>query len=275
MSQVNYSNPGDATKPSPSIWADCPKTLLNDLGLGYFAHEDFLGGAVSAAVTAAITVGNGNLNFDGDTDTVFTKKAAEIGGYLDIETDGDDNDAMAIFSSPLGAITKNSGNKLWYEVRMELGAVADQGVFVGIVEEAGASRDVLADNIASNGVIGESLAGFLVDNGDTNAFDIVYRKDGGTVVNVLNDSTNAAAITAAGGTVASLLADTEVKIGMRFDGVKHLYFYVNGYKVAAVELDSTFDQSKTYHFIIGFKTGTGAAVSIAVDWARFAYQSRN
>jgi len=275
MSQANYSNPGAANQPSPSIWADCSKTLIQDLGLGYFAHEEFLGGATAAAVTAAVTVGNGNLTFDGDTDTVFTKKAAEIGGYLDIETDGDDNDAAAIFSAPLGAITKNSGNKLWYEVRIELGAVADQGVFVGIVEEAGASRDVIADNIASNGVITESLAGFLVDNGDTNAFDIVYRKDAGTVVNLLNDVINAVAITAVGGTVASLVADTEVKVGMRFDGVKHLYFYVNGYKVAALELDSTFDQSKTYNFIVAVKTGTGAAVSIALDWARFAYQSRN
>lgn len=274
---VGFSQAGEANQPSPSIWSDCPNTLLQDKGLGYFAHVDFLG-ATTGILAATLDINQasfeGKLKIDADTDTVLTQKAAEIGGYLDIETDGDDNDAAALVASPLGAITKNSGNKLWFEARVELGAVADQGVFLGIVEEAGATRDVLADNIASNGVIGESLAGFLVDNGDTNAFDIVYRKDGGTVVNLKNDATAATAITSQGGTAASLLADTEVKVGLKFDGRETLSFYVNGYKVASLELDSTFDQSKTYVPIVAVKTGTAAAVSIALDWVRFGYQSR-
>lgn len=274
---VGFSQAGEANQPSPSIWSDCPNTLLQDKGLGYFAHVDFLG-ATTGILAATLDINQasfeGKLKIDADTDTVLTQKAAEIGGYLDIETDGDDNDAAALVASPLGAITKNSGNKLWFEARVELGAVADQGVFLGIVEEAGATRDVLADNIASNGVVGESLAGFLVDNGDTNAFDIVYRKDGGTVVNLKNDATAATAITSQGGTAASLLADTEVKVGLKFDGRETLSFYVNGYKVASLELDSTFDQSKTYVPIVAVKTGTAAAVSIALDWVRFGYQSR-
>jgi hypothetical protein len=273
MSQVNASQKGDSNQPSPSIWSDCPKGLLNDLGLGYFAHEDFLAGAVSATTTGIQTIGGGKLTFVGDTDTVTAQKAAEEGGYLDIETDGDDNDGFALITEPLGKIVRNSGNKFWFEVRLELGAVADQGLFLGLVEEAGATQDVLSDNIASNGVIGESLVGFLVDNGDTNAADAVYKKDAGTIVNVLNDVTNATAIPLADR--ASLVADTEVKLGLRFDGRDKLHFYANGVKVASQEVDSTFDQAKAYCVIVAGKTGTAAAVSFAFDWIRYGYQSRH
>ncbi len=269
---IGFSQIGENAQPSPSIWGDSPNTILQDKGLGYFVHEEFTGGADSIAFTAALTVGSGVLGFDGDTDTVITHKAAEVGGYLDIETDGDDNDAAAIFSEPLGTITRNSGKPLWFEARVELGAVADQGVFVGLVEEAGASRDVVADNAASNGVITESLLGFLVDNGDTNAFDIVLRKDAGTVVNILNDASNATAIPLA--SRASITADVEFKLGIRFNGRDKIYFYVNGYEVAQYDVDSTVDQTKNYCAIVAVKTGTGAAVSIASDWVRFATKPR-
>jgi len=274
MSQVGFAQIGENQQPSPSIWADCPNTLLNDKGLGYFAHEDFLGAAVSAAMLPTITVGGGKFSFDGDTDTVFSLKASEQGGYLDVETDGDDNDAAAIFTEPLGPITRNSGKKFWFEARVELGGVAeDQGFFVGLVEEAGASRDVLADDVGTDGVIGESLIGFLVDNEDDNAFKVVYRKDAGTVVTLVADATNSTAIPLA--SRASLLADTEVKVGLRFDGRTKLYFYVNGYEVAAQDVDSTLDQSKNYCAILAIKTGAAAAESFAADWVRYGFQARN
>lgn len=274
---VTMSQTGDSNQPSPSLWKDSRNTLLEDLGLGRFAHHEFLGGplvntTITSALLARTTVSSG-LSIDGDDDTVLTYKASEEGGYLDLETDGDDNDAVAIFSEPLGKIVRNSGKKLWMEARLELGAIADQGVFVGLVEEAGASRDVIADDAGSNGVIGESLVGFIVDNGDTNAADAIYRKDAGAVVNVLNDVTNATAIPTADR--ASLLADTEVKLGIRFDGYTKLEFYANGVKVAEQDVDSTVDQSKSMSAIIALKTGAIAAQSIAVDWLRYGYQERS
>lgn len=275
--KIGVSTSGDASAPSGSIWGDCPNRLLEDLGLGYFAHEDFVGtstGILAATLDINQWSANG-LKIDADTDTVLTQKAGEQGGYLDIETDGDDNDAAAIFTQPIGKIVRNSGNKLWFEVRLELGVIGDQGVFVGLTEEAGLSRDVLADDIASNGVITESLIGFLCDNGDTNAFDIVLRKDAGAVVNVLNDATASASLTAAGGTAASLLADTEVKLGIYFNGRDTISFMVNGYKVASYDVDATVDQGKLYGGIVAIKTGTAAAQSIAVDFTRAAAQLRS
>jgi len=277
MSVVDFSQIGD-TQPSPSIWADCPKTLLNDLGMGYFNHEDFIGGpevttTITSALLARVYAGKG-LTIDGDDDTELSHKAAEIGGYLKVTLDGDDNDAAALFSEPLGAITKNSGKKIWLEARVELDDVAgDRGFFLGFVEEAGASRDVLADDVGTDGLIGKSAVGFLVDNEDDNAVKIVYRKDAGTVVTLNADATNATAIPLA--SRASLLADTEVKLGLRFDGRDKLHFYVNGYKVATFTLDTTFDQTKTMCAIVGAKTGAATVETFSLDWIRYAYQTRS
>lgn len=268
---IGFSQAGDASQPSPSIWADCPNTLLRDKGLGFFNHAEFLGGPITSAATSATATDPG-LSIDCDTNTAIAKVTGRTGGVTDFEVANTDNNAVALFSQVLGKIVKNSGNKIWAEARVEVGAIADQGFFFGLAEEAALSRDVIADNIASNGVITESLFGFLVDNGDTNGVDIVYRKDAGTVVNVLNDSTNATAIPSA--ERASLVADTPVKLGLRFDGRDKLHFYVNGYNVCNVTVDSTIDQSKDLGVIVCLKTGTAAVQSFAIDWLRYAFKAR-
>jgi hypothetical protein len=275
MSNVGFSNIGDSNQPSPSIWGDCPNKLLEDRGMGFFKHVEFLAaptGVLAAALDITMISFDGALKLSADTDTVLTMKAAEEGGYLDLETDGDDNDAAALIGQPLGTIKVNSGKKLWFEARLELGVVGDQGVFVGLVEEAGATLDVVADDAGADGVVTESLIGFVCDNGDTNAFDIIYRSAAAAVVSVLADCTNAEAIPLA--ERASVVADTEVKLGIRFDGRDKLTFYVNGYPVAHQHVDSTFDQTHAYVPIIGVKTGAAAARSIAVDWMRYGYQAR-
>lgn len=262
MSQVNFSQTGESTQPSPSVWSDCPKTLLNDLGLGAYVRKDFNGDDGTLPGLAS----------DSDAGSTFTYNSSND-SVMDVAVTNTDNNAAAIFTRPLGSVTKNSGNKLWMEARVALAAIADQGVFVGFVELAGASRDVVADNAASNGVITESLIGFLVDNGDTNAFDAIYRKDAGAVVNVLNDVTNATAIPSTDR--ASLTADGFVKLGVRFDGRDKLHFYVNGVEVATQTVDGTVDQSKTYAAIAAIKTGTAAANTLRVDFFRAAAQLRS
>jgi len=278
--EVNFSNAGAADRPSPSIWADCPKTLLNDLGLGVYAEEDFVGGpgipsgtTVTAAIVASMSWGPTSLILDTDLDdAVITHKASEVKGYLDLQTGATDNDAIGIQAEPFGKIVKNSGNKLWFEARFEIGALADQGFFVGLGEEAQQTVDVVAADcaglIATNSFIGGQI---LKD--DTDGFDIVYQKDGGTKVQVLATATQATAIDSSDR--FNVAADTEFKFGMRFDGHQTIAFYINGVKVATQTVDSTVDQSHTLCPLMALKTGTGAAQSFAVDWIRYAYQERS
>lgn len=276
MSTVNFSHVGESDKPSPSIWKDCRGNILNDLGLGVFRHVDFLGaptGTLAAALDVTMVSFGDALKIDADTDTVLSLVASTTNGLLQIETDADDNDAAALFSEPFCRVVKNSGKKVWLEAYVASGDVdADLGVFFGLVEEAGADRDVLADNVGSNGVVTESLIGFVQDTGDDDAFDAIYRKDAGTVVEVLNDVTNATAIDS--DDRASLTDDTLVKLGLKFDGRDRLQFFVDGVKVAEQSVDSTVDQSKDLCAVLGIKTGTTAAEHVRCGWFRYAYQER-
>lgn len=269
---IGYDNAGDNDQVSPIVWQDCRNTLLKDLGLGYFAHAEFLAPLADTLATGEQRpVLEGALAIDCDDDTVFSAKASETGGYQDIETDGDDNDAVTLFSEPLGKVQKGSGKKFWAEVRLELGAIADQGLFFGLVEEAGASRDLVADNAGA--LIGESLIGFQILADDTDGVDAVYRKDAGTVVEAAATVNNSTAIAVANR--ADLTANTEFKLGVRYDGRDKLYWYFNGVQVASQTVDSTVDQVKDYCVALCFKTGTGAAQSIAIDWLRYGHQKRS
>lgn len=261
MSVVGFSRAGDNAQPSPSIWADCPEARLIKEGTGFFVHEDFLGGVRSATTTAATAIAPA-FGFAGDTDTVTANKSGELGGYLDIETDGDDNDGASIFTQPIVQFVKDSGNKVWFEARLELGAVADQGIFVGLVESAGFSQDVIADNAGA--LIGESLIGFQILADDQDAVDAVFKLDAGTAVemkSVMNSS--------------ALAADTEFKVGLRFDGAETVDVFFDGVKVASTTIStSTFPVGVSMGAIAAIKTGTGAAVSVAIDWIRIAHQTR-
>lgn len=266
---TNFAQAGDADQPSPAIWADCPNTLLQDKSLGVFGHAEFLGGGeipagttVTAAMVAALGYGSLGLALDTDLDdVVITHKAAELGGYLDLQTGASDNDAVALISEPFGRIVKNSGKKLWFEARVELGALADQGFFVGLVEEANQTVDVVAANAGAL-ISTDSFIGAQVLNDDTDGLDVVYQKDGGTPVTVKSAA-------------ATVAANTEVKFGLRFDGRDKIHFYVDGVKVATQTVDSTVDQAHDLGVFIGLKTGTAAAQSFAVDWVRYGYQIRS
>jgi len=282
--EVNFSQAGETGQPSPSIWADCPKTLLNDLGLGFYADVQFQGaptGTLAAALDVNQTAfGAGALKIDADTDTVLTQVAGKRGGALRIETDGDDNDAAALYSQPFGRIVKNSGQKLWFEAIVAQPDVSeDYGVFVGLAEEdavdgtTATARDVISDNAASNAVVAESVLGFIRDNGDVDAYDLILKKDAGTAANPATDVTNATAI--ASDNRASLTDGAEFKLGIRFDGRDKLQYFVDGIKVTEDTVDSTIDQSHDYCAVIGIKTGTGAAEQVDVRRVRFAFQERS
>ena len=268
FSEAFFSQAGENAQPSPSIWGDCPGVRLRDEGTGFFFHEDFF-----SIGTATDKAPLGPFSVETTGTTVFTRKAGEIGGYLDIETGASDTNSCTLGTATMAEIVLNSGNKVWFEARLELGALADQGVYIGLMEETGfdaADEDVLVDDCAS--LVAESLLGFQILAGDTDAVDFVFKLDGGTAVVPLADinlSTNG------GNTAANLVADTEFKIGLKFDGKEQIQVFYNGNKVLSYTIvASTFPDNVKMGVVVSFKTGTAAAQSIAVDWVRAAYQVR-
>lgn len=256
MSLVNMSQAGAAAQPSPSIWKDCPLHRLTLEGTGYFIHEEFLGMALDGTDKTGF---GGNLSLLTTGTTVLTRKAGKLGGYLNMATGGSDNDAAVLISGQMASIVLNSGNKVWFEVRMQAG-VADKGIFLGLIEEAGQTEGAVADNGVT--LIGESLIGFQVSSGATSTIDAVMKLDAGTVVKMK----------AAAGT---LVADTEIKLGFKFDGKKHIEIYVDGAKVSSYEISSaTFPVGVKMGLVLAVKTGTATTNDLVLDWVRAAYQPR-
>jgi hypothetical protein len=277
---IGYDNRGGDGFPSPAVWADCPNTLLNDKGLGYFIHHSGIGNVNTLpplredSDAATYTYDDGA---NGDNRTVNAATGA-----------GTDNHALAIHTSPLAKVVKNSGTKVWAETDIALAAIADQALFFGLAESAALDRDVVSDNPGNNaqaGLDSESLIGFVTQQNSsaTDKLDAVYRKDDGSVVDVLTDATNATALSSRSenGTElqsdlrADLAADTFVRLGVYFNGRDKLQFFVKGVKVAEQTVDSTVDQSKEYGVVLALKNGTAAERTVRYRFFRAAAQVRS
>ena len=267
MSQVRVAQAGAANQPSPSIWKDCPGERLVRDGTGYYFHEDFLGGATGAFATAITGVGGHFSLTTVGAATVLAFKAGEIGGWVDLETDGSDNDAWAIHTEPMVKIVLNSGQKVWLETFMEVGdADGDQGFFFGFAEEAALSAAMVADDAGA--LIGESYFGFRILTGE-DAIDFAFKLDGGTEVVVSSDVTNNSLVPS-----NAVLADaTPVKLGMRFDGRETLQIFVNGTKIAELPLTALFPVSVNLGAVMSFQTVSSSGGSAAIDWIRAGYQA--
>lgn len=251
---IGFSDAGDAGFPSPAVWADCPNTLLVDKGLGYFAHVDGAGDIGSLP----------GLPQDSDTGT-FTYDSGAVDPRAVLAAIGaTDNNALAIHTSPLAAVAKSSGVKVWAEADIALNTLGDAGLFFGIAEKTGLVRDVVADNpsnSAAAGLIAKSLIGFVSAQASSAiaSVDAVYRKSAGTVVTVK-----------AG--VATPVAKTFVRLGVRYDGRDRVKFYVDGVKVAEQVVDSTFDQVSQLGVVLGLKTGAAASAAVYYRFIRAAAQ---
>lgn len=275
MSIAKYSEAGDANQPSPSIWRDCRMQLLNDLGLGSYSAYDGHGASTGVQASTSISAVVGDFEVTADADTVFSNilPVDEHSGRVDIETDGDDNDAWQVHTGVGIGLVLNSGNKVWFEARVAAGAAADQGLFMGLIEEDG-----IPDAIQDAAVLmaAQSFFGFFAKSSVTAEIDAVAKLDGGTIINVVNNVTASTAFTDAGGTSHVFPAsDVYTKFGLRFDGRTTLEYYVNGYLVNSLTLvNGTHADGVEMAPMIALKTGTAAAQSANISFVRYAYQER-
>lgn len=271
MSVANFeqvSQSGFARRPSPSIWKSCRKTLLNDLGLGTFADNDF--NAITPTTTAEAD-SFGAFGIDADAATVSSRVTGRFSGVLDLETDGDDNDAWALFTEAMASFNLNSNQRVWYEVDFEVGDIAgDQGWFVGYAEEALLDRDMMADDVAAAGT--GDYVGFVSRTGNPDAVDAVYRLQANAEVVVLADVSVATALPLADR--VALVNDTPRKYGLTFNGKDRLDYFVDGTRVASVTdiAAATFPNNIDMGAIASLKTGAGAAESAAMGFMRAAFQ---
>ena len=275
MSVAKYSEAGDATQPSPSIWRDCRMSLLNDLGLGKYAAYNGMGANTGIAGAGELEAVIGDFEMTADSEIVLSNAlvAGEEGGRIDLQVPASDNAAIQVHTGVGPGFVLNSGNKVWFEARVALGAAADQAAFFGLVEED-AIADVLADNAAA--VIGQSMFGFQVLNGDTDDIDAMAKLDAVTTIVLVDNVTRSTAFTTAGGTSKQYpVADLYTKFGLRFGGQDTLEYYVDGYLVHTLTIvNGTHADGVALAPMVAFKVGTATAGSINISFMRYAHQIR-
>lgn len=281
MSVIDVSRVGDDEQPSPSVWAGCPRTDLNDLGLGSYVTNDFNGD------TATLP---GMANSETGTAT-FEYNPGVLGNrILDMGTGPLDNNAVAIFTRPLATVRRQaSEQRVWFETRIAFDGLDDRAGFFGLARLAGLTDDILLNDPGSEdqaGLANESVIGFVTRQvaGEAVKLDAVIRNGPNPVVTVLEDVTNASALssrTGANGQVVQndlrgdLVANEFVKLGVVYNNNKNqIEFYVKGIQVAAYEIDANVDQLSEYGGINAVKAGAPTAKVTSVDFIRVAGRRR-
>lgn len=202
--------------PSPSIWSDCPVLeILAGVKDGVYLFDDFVNGPrVAAGAEAASGAYRGFASTGG-----LVTDGGEIGGTLDLSSDGDDEGASFRTSCAPFQIDRALG-KLWFEARVKSSTIADtkHGIFVGLLENVALTATV---PIAAAGTLSDNnFVGFHRLEGDGDMFDTVYKANGVTQVTLQADA-------------VTIAADTWVKLGMVFDPADNsLSFYANGVKLS-------------------------------------------
>lgn len=263
MSYVGSSLADTSRGPSPSIWGDCPSAeITNGDKDGYLLFDDFLNGPLVAAGAEA---GYGGYRGFADTGGLV-QDGGEIGGTLDLSSDGDNEGASFRMSCAPFQISRNHG-KLWFEARVKSSTITDtkHGLFVGLM--ANAALTATSPITAAGAIADVNIVGFHRLEGDGDYFDTIYKADGVTQVTVQSDA-------------AVLVADTYVKVGFVYDPKTYtLTFYKNGVKLSsavtiAAAAGTDFPNDVRLGLVIAVLNATATTPgSSEIDWWRCAQLS--
>lgn len=272
MRTMQFNVPTTTRDPSPSVWQGCPWfDIIEGVTPGVAMYDDF----TSQNITAATTEGNwaaamGYAQFS-DTGGTITAGTGQ-GGEAVFASDGDNEGASIRTVQVPFKIARTTG-RFWFEARVKPSTITDSknGFFLGLFE-----------NVAFTAIVPIAAAGTLTDNNfvgfhkleaDGDQIDTVYKANGVTQVTLQADALATGQV---------LVADTYIKLGMRYfptgdpEGPFRLAFYANGvrlttsYQMAAADgTDFPNDVGLGFAFAVLNATGTTPG-SNTLDWWRAA-----
>jgi len=259
MSVQNYGIAGDAAVASPIIWKDCPMgAIIKDPSRYIHIFDDFT--AAHTALAAAGVWGDWLVK---GTDSVVALIADEDSGVITVGGGGTAHDDAYLHTNALYDLTMNSGKRFWFECRINLADIDfDGGIFAGLAQASACAADFIVDECEALVTL-KDLIGFTGFSASSLMGDVeaVYQQ--------VADASHTDVDTSLG----TMVNDTYVKLGMRFDGKKTVTFYYNGVAGATLDIDDLSDNSFTNKLavIVGMKdTGGTAADLMQIDWIRFA-----
>lgn len=278
---IGFGQPGLITQPSGNIWGDCPLGELVDESLGFYVDRPFASESASGLPALPnFTAAGSGFGYDPVLDTVMVSSTVSTGAAANI----------GFFTRPIGKLALGNGLPIWAETCIEFGstgtATSTQGFFFGLATGTGVLANAITSTLIQDASTlngSTSLVGFWLHGGTSNTFDAIYQKGSpattGSVSTVLADVLNAAANNPDPGNPSyvpptppgNLNTSTFVKLGLRWDGQKYMYFYVNGNPVAKAQVDANWNQTSTYAAGQWLYSGTSTNVCfVKTDFFRAA-----
>jgi len=259
MSVQDYGIAGDAAVCSPLIWKDLQMgAIAKDPSRYVHIWEDF--DKVDTTLAAAGAYGGWLVK---GTNSVVAALADESSGVITVGGGGTAHDDAYLHSNALYDLTMNNNKRFWFECRVNLADIDfDGGMFAGLAQYSACAADFIVDEcealVTTKDIIG--FVGFSASSLMGN-IEAVYQQEA--------DASHTDVDT----NVGTMVNDTYMKFGMRFDGKKTVTYYVNGVVAATLDIDDLSDNSFTNKLavIVGIKdTGGTAADLMQLDWIRFA-----
>ncbi len=261
--QYNGGRTADTSRGlSSGVWADCPLEDIRDGNVnGIIVDDDFnVGGSIASVTGDATLVGIPYFGFNSAGGTITYPDVT--GGEIAL-TEATANEGNFIRSIRTVFQISSQLGDLWFEARVKVGSITNLGMIIGLWDNVAATVDIplsAADPpiMAATG----NFVGFRMPEG-SGSVDTIYKADG---VGVVADQTvNSACVV--------LVADTYVKLGMRFTRRTGLLtWYVNGVscgntKAVPNETGTDFPADVRFGLLFGQKlVATAAGVSKIDRW---------
>lgn len=218
MQHRDTLTPDTSREYSATIWGDCPlEGIRSGVVDGVFFEDDFIAPYFTVPTTEGVYPPYKAFTSTGGT----IKPATQAwGGIITLGSDGDDEGASIQLTNSFMQISRSFG-KLWFEARVKVDtiAVTKYDAFIGFGELQTLTATVpitaTAGALADKNLVGWLRPGTST-TGDGSIARATYKADGIAAVTVQDNA-------------AAFVADTYIKLGMRFDPSDYyLTFYLNG-----------------------------------------------
>lgn len=253
-------------KRSPNIWSDCPWDQIvtgeiNGVAIDYdFMKPPVL---VTPTITTQANYGDGLKAFGSAGSTLLSGGGAE-GGTLAAVSVGTDNLGVNFATIALPFKIIRTYGDFWWETRLKISTITnnDCGVFAGLMEQL--TYTVTAPIAAAGTLTDNNFVGFHRKEGSGTQMDTVYKCDGVTQVSATDQLSTV------------LVADTYVKLGMRFNYRDFSFkFYQDNLQLSTSytipsAAGTDFPNDVFMGLCFALLCGTGANGTLTVDWVRAA-----
>lgn len=267
MNDSQYAQDRTATTdrgPTASVWRDCPwEQIKSGHTAGIAVMHDFeTGGKLTVPTTEAALVGLPLNGFGSSGSTIAYSQVRGDGGALILaETTTQEGFILRDVAAPFH-LSSGAGD-FWFETRIKplLIATNEMAFIAGLMDTTAASATVPL-TMTTGAIADVNFVGFHKPVANTTAFDTTYKANTVTAVEVNSD-------------VGTLVADTYVKLGMRFTTSNNkLAFYINGVKQASTktlpnDTGTDFPADVALGWVVGMCVGSAASDNeLHVDWVR-------